>query len=128
VCGSVNAETSHAQPLFYGASDVTLIAATSGTRSAEVNMSSENNPKGEWRSWMRELGRQQIENLFADGYNKAASICIGMLSRKIDGLISQMESGPFLSEQEQFLLSSLTRMRSDTESALHDYWNNAGGE
>lgn len=65
---------------------------------------------------------------FADGYNEAANISMDLLSRKIDGLHSEIRSHRFLSEQDQFLLSSLDEMRSELDAALRDNWSAADTE
>lgn len=91
-------------------------------------MSSENGFMGDLLGKVRESASHRVGDAFADGYSEAANICIGVLSRKIDDLLNQIKSGRYLSDQEQFLLSSLDGVKSDTESTLRDFWNSTGGE
>jgi hypothetical protein len=56
--------------------------------------------------------------------HKAANVCVGVLSETIDGLLKQIKSGSYLSDQEQFLLSKLNELKSQTENALSDFWAN----
>ena len=69
-----------------------------------------------------------VKEIFVDGYNEAAGICVGMITKKMDELYSQISSGSFLSEQEQFLLSNLKELKSETEEKLYDFWRNNGNE
>ena len=48
-----------------------------------------------------------MNDAFFDGYNTAANICVDVITKNIDELFSQINSGSFLSDQEQFLLSKL---------------------
>jgi hypothetical protein len=68
---------------------------------------------------------EHIDDAFADGYNEAANVCVGILSETINGLLKQIKPGSYLSDQEQFLLSKLNELKSETESALRDFWANA---
>ena len=69
-----------------------------------------------------------VKEIFVDGYNEAAGICVGTITKKMDELYSQISSGSFLSEQEQFLLSNLKELKSETEEKLYDFWRNNGNE
>ena len=69
-----------------------------------------------------------VKEIFGDGYNEAAGICVGMITKKMDELYSQISSGSFLSEQEQFLLSNLKELKSETEEKLYDFWRDNGNE
>lgn len=76
----------------------------------------------------RRAGRDVGDKVFADGYNEAANICVDVLSRKIDGLLSQIKAGRDLSSKEQFLLSALTELKSETQAELYRLWDAPGGE
>ena len=65
-------------------------------------------------------GDMMVSRQFSEGYDEAANICMGLLSKKIDDLLSQVKAGEYLSEQEQFLLSSLHEMRAEMDAALRD--------
>lgn len=72
---------------------------------------------------VREKGNRRLNDAFNDGYNVAADICVGIITKKIDELFSQINSGSFLSEREQFLLSKLKEIKSETEEELRDFWS-----
>ena len=59
-----------------------------------------------------------MNDAFFDGYNTAANICVDVITKNIDELFSQINSGSFLSDQEQFLLSKLNDLKSETEEKL----------
>ena len=63
--------------------------------------------------------RGRLDDEYLAGYNEAANICVDLLSKKIDGLLNQIKSGSYLSEEEQFLLSQLNALKSETERTLH---------
>jgi hypothetical protein len=73
---------------------------------------------------VRKSASEHSDDAFADGYNDAANICVGVLSETIDGLLKQIKLGSYLSDQEQFLLSKLNELKSQTENALSDFWAN----
>lgn len=72
---------------------------------------------------VRESAKRRTDDAFAEGYSEAANVCVGVLSEAIDGLLEQIKSGNFLSDQEQFLLSKLNELKSETENALRDAWS-----
>jgi hypothetical protein len=77
----------------------------------------------------RKAANNRVDDSFADGFDKAANICTGVLSKNIDGLKKKMEAGDYLSSQEQFLLSRLFEIESETEKDLRDNWGSvAAGE
>jgi hypothetical protein len=77
---------------------------------------------------LRESAGKHYDNIFAEGYNEAANICVGVLSKHIDGLLKQIKSQNYLSNEEQFLLSRLNELKLETESELRDYWADADKE
>ena len=56
---------------------------------------------------VRESADSHMNDAFFDGYNTAANICVDVITKNIHELFSQINSGSFLSDQEQFLLSKL---------------------
>ncbi|MBO1914504.1 hypothetical protein J4G37_58000, partial [Microvirga sp. 3-52] len=58
--------------------------------------------------------------IFMDGYNQAATICVDLLTKNIDELFNQINSNSFLSKQEQFTLLKLKELKSETEKELQD--------
>ena len=74
---------------------------------------------------VRNSAHEHIDDAFADGYSEAANVCVGVLSKTIDALLKQIKPGSYLSDQEQFLLSKLNELKSQTENALSDFWANA---
>lgn len=77
---------------------------------------------------LRESASSHVDDAFVDGYIQAANDCMQILSRSIDGLINQVQSGRYLSEHEQFLLASLTKIRSEVEAAFREFLDNSCGE
>jgi hypothetical protein len=73
---------------------------------------------------VRESDRKRMNEFFIDGYNEAANICVGILTKKIDDLFSKIDSDSYLSKQEQFMLSKLKELKSETEDELRDFWSN----
>ena len=71
---------------------------------------------------VRRVANEHSDASFTDGFNEAANICVEMLTKNIDELLNKIKFGNFLTEQEQFLLSRLTEMKSATEQSLFDYW------
>lgn len=68
---------------------------------------------------VRESADSHMNDTFFDGYNTAANICVDVITKNIDELFSQINSGSFLSDQEQFLLSKLNDLKSETEEKLY---------
>ena len=68
-----------------------------------------------------ESADSHMNDAFFDGYNTAANICVDVITKNIDELFSQINSGSFLSDQEQFLLSKLNDLKSETEEKLVDF-------
>jgi hypothetical protein len=77
---------------------------------------------------LRESANGVIDGAFVDGYDEAANICVGVLSKNIDDLLNRIKSGSYLSDQEQFLLSKLNELKSETQSELRDFFANTGNE
>lgn len=70
---------------------------------------------------VRESADSHMNDAFFDGYNTAANICVDVITKNIDELFSQINSGSFLSDQEQFLLLKLNDLKSETEEKLVDF-------
>jgi len=70
---------------------------------------------------VRESADSHMNDAFFDGYNTAANICVDVITKNIDELFSQINSGSFLSDQEQFLLSKRNDLKSETEEKLVDF-------
>ena len=86
------------------------------------------------REYFADMGREilgrarsDVNNRFdvarAEGFEAAADICLNVLSRSIDGLLSRIKSGTYLTDQEQFLLSTLNDLKSETENELRIHWD-----
>lgn len=82
---------------------------------------------GEVTDRIREDATDRLDARFEEGFNEAANICVNLLSKKIDGLLSQVKQGSYLSENEQFLLAQLNNLRSEAEAGLRGFWSNADG-
>lgn len=76
----------------------------------------------------KEIGRDSLrrvhDDVFGDGFNEAANICIGRLTTRTDELFAQMKAGG-LSEKEQLILSELRDLKEATERDLYGFWNDA---
>jgi hypothetical protein len=75
------------------------------------------------RGVLRDSANGVVNDVFAQGYDAAAGVCLKLLSEKIDGLLGQIKAGRSLSEKDQFLLASLDDLRSEVDGALRDFWN-----
>ena len=70
---------------------------------------------------VRESADSHMNDAFFYFFNTAANICVDVITKNIDELFSQINSGSFLSDQEQFLLSKLNDLKSETEEKLVDF-------
>ena len=70
---------------------------------------------------VRKRASDRLGDEFDDGFEEAANICMGVISKNVDGLLHRIKSGNYLSDQEQFLLSKLTEMQSETEKSLREF-------
>ena len=66
---------------------------------------------------------ERENEIFIDGYNQAANICVDIITKNIDELFNQINSNSFLSKQEQFTLLKLKELKSETEKELQDFWD-----
>lgn len=73
----------------------------------------------------RQAGIEFVEEAYRKGFNEAGTICVSVLSRNIDNLLNKIKSGSYLTDEEQFLLSRLTEMKSATEQELYDFRGSA---
>ena len=95
---------------------------------------------GAWTEEKRELAgdlmvnymvivrRRLLEKFCEHGYNEAGDRCLGVLSRNIDDLQTQVKSGSSLSKQDQFLLTKLHELKAEIESELRNFGAAAGDE
>lgn len=73
--------------------------------------------------FIKDVLKAPLDKEFSNGYNEAANICVGIITKKIDELFSKINSDSFLSTQEQFLLSKLKELQSETEDELRNFWS-----
>ncbi|MFJ4795991.1 hypothetical protein [Kitasatospora purpeofusca] len=78
------------------------------------------------RGMVGEAGVEVGRRVYADGYDRAVEISPGVLGQKIDALMKRTMSGDRLSDQELFLLGSLTEFREELTQALNDFWEQGG--
>ncbi len=71
---------------------------------------------------VRESENKRMNEEFNDGYNEAANICVGIITKKIDELFSKINSDSSLSKQEQYMLSKLNELKSETEEELSSFF------
>lgn len=93
------------------------------------------NESGTWRGFAAELGThvrrsatERLDEEFIVGFNEAANISVGLLTAKIDELMSRMQSGSYLSEPDQQLLAQLAALKTETEESLRKYWEQLPSE
>ncbi|WP_433474748.1 hypothetical protein ACQPZP_39585 [Spirillospora sp. CA-142024] len=67
----------------------------------------------------RKVANDRTGEIFTEGFEEAANICMDVLSKNIDALLDQIKLGGNLSKQEQFLLSNLIEIKSETEKRLN---------
>lgn len=79
-------------------------------------------------NYMVNVRRRLLEKFCEHGYNEAGDRCLGVLSRKIDDLQTQVKSGSSLSKQDQFLLTKLHELKAEIESELCNFGAAAGDE
>jgi len=63
--------------------------------------------------------RAAMDGPIVDGYCWGADVCIGLIENKINAMFNQMQSGNFLSEQDQFFLSKLRELQSEMINELN---------
>lgn len=68
----------------------------------------------------REFGRRASDHFTDKGFDEAADICIGVLSKNIDELHNKSKSSSGLTKQEGFLLANLRDIKSEMEKSLCD--------
>jgi hypothetical protein len=68
---------------------------------------------------LRQSATNRLDHEFLHGYDEAANLCLTVLSESIDELRARIESGSFLSEAEQLLMSRLMSLREDMAHRLH---------
>lgn len=98
-----------------------VIGPAWATRSTESNMSMMNNVVRVLVDNAKDIGRRVFDAQRAEGFENATTICIGVLSKNIDDLMNKPKSGSYLNDEEQFLLSRLTEIKSAIEQDLLDY-------
>lgn len=75
----------------------------------------------ELKSEVRATGTKRLDDEFAAGYDEAANICVEIITKKTNDLLAGIDSGQFLSENEQLLLATLNQLKSETEEALRAF-------
>lgn len=75
-----------------------------------------------------DVRRRLLEGVYDHGYNEAGDRCLGVLSKNIDDLQTQVKSGSSLSKQDQFLLTKLHDLKAEIESELRDFGADTGDE
>ncbi|MGO4349287.1 hypothetical protein AB4Z45_27735 [Paenibacillus sp. MCAF9] len=78
------------------------------------------------RNGLRESDIKRMNGAFDEGYDEAANICLGVITKKIDELFSKInsDSDSYLSKEEQFMLSKLKELKSETEEQLRNFYVN----
>lgn len=66
--------------------------------------------------------------VFGEGFDVAANLCVDLLSSRITDLIAQARSGSSLSPEQVLLLAELTDLKEETERQLRNYGHDASVE
>ncbi|MFE4606914.1 hypothetical protein ACFRK5_00960 [Streptomyces niveus] len=69
---------------------------------------------------MRTGAVRVLGDTYTDGFNHSATICLDVLADAIDGLMVRMQSGDYLSDQEQALFSRLTELKAEMDKRLRN--------
>ncbi|MFF5447573.1 hypothetical protein [Streptomyces sp. NPDC012888] len=88
----------------------------------------------DWKEATLKIGRQVWEDqqaraderhvaVFSEGFDEAANICVSIVAERIAELMTKIQSGSYLSTEEQFLLSRLTGLKEEMEKALHSFFD-----
>ena len=75
---------------------------------------------GEIAEGLRERVRNREEDTFFDGYDKAADICLTVIDEKISELYEKIDNGELLSNQEQYFMSQLNKLKKKIEDRLRN--------
>lgn len=77
-----------------------------------------------FKSVRDDVVRRHDDEVFSDGFNEAANLCVGLVTGKIESLLAQMKSGG-LSDMEQRLFAELTDLKAEIEKQLYHYGSNS---
>jgi hypothetical protein len=72
---------------------------------------------------VKDMGTRLAGDWIKDGYDSAAHVSTGLLAHRIEELHDKNRSGKRLTQQEQYLLTTLTDIKSDMERELQDAWD-----
>lgn len=91
-------------------------------------MTNENGYFGELRRKWEGTRNEHLDAEANKGFNDAAAICLGVISKKSDSLMQQIASGQRPSDEELAVLSSLHELKSEMDSALRAFGESAVDE
>jgi len=84
-------------------------------------MANENGFIGELRRQLQGTADEHLQAALNEGFGDAASICLGVISRKYDFLMQKIASGQRPSDEELAVLSSLHELKSEIDSELRAF-------
>ena len=73
---------------------------------------------GELGIALRGTANERLEAAANEGFNDAATICLGVVSKKTDSMMRRIASGDRPSNEELAVLSSLHELKSEMDVAL----------
>lgn len=76
---------------------------------------------------MRQRSRERELEPVREGYQAAAEVSIGVLSKVLDRIEAKVEAGEKLSPEEKALRSELHAIKSRIEQNLKEFWQNNYG-
>lgn len=70
---------------------------------------------------VRGVASEHEDAAFVKGFNKAASLCVNLVTEATDALLAKITGGELLSPEEQQVLARLTALKADMESQLRGF-------
>lgn len=67
-----------------------------------------------------------IDRVSRPKFHDAAEVALGILTRRIEALDEQLESGAKVAQQDHYLHKRLRDMKSEMEQALQEVWESSG--
>lgn len=74
------------------------------------------------RDILPEVGRRLAEDWVRTGYDHASNLALDLLETRIDDLHEKVRSGGKLSQQEVYLLTNISDIRSELEREFQSGW------
>lgn len=87
------------------------------------------NDLGQWvLGSVRQVANDRVNAERGEGFKDAADIAMGVLTERIDTLQGKMKQSPYLTNEEQVLLSNLIELRVEIANAFDAFWERTATE